>query len=178
MTFFILQEQKGKQLFSVNDYVVYGSEGVCRVESIGKKDITGLDKEKEYYTLVPVYKSGKIYTPTDSTIVMRRVITKDQAQKLVAHIKEISYELDVPRDAKLAAAFYKELVRTYECEKLIKVIRHIFQKQRELIPLKKNLPAVDAKYFKMAQDILYGELGFALGIAPNQVKGYIEQNCG
>ncbi len=57
MTFFILQEQKGKQLFSVNDYVVYGSEGVCRVESIGKKDITGLDKEKEYYTLVPVYKS-------------------------------------------------------------------------------------------------------------------------
>ncbi len=177
MTFFILQEQKGKQLFSVNDYVVYGSEGVCRIESIGKKDISGLDKEKEYYTLVPVYKSGRIYTPIDSTIVMRKVITKEQAQKLVAHIKDISSELDVPRDAKLAAAFYKELVRTYECEKLIKIIRHILEKQRELIPLKKNLPAVDTKYFKMAQDILFGELGFALGIAPNQVKGYIEQNC-
>jgi CarD family transcriptional regulator len=165
-------------MFCVNEYVVYGSEGVCRIESIGRTDITGLDKEKEYYTLVPVYKSGKIYTPTDSTIIMRRVITKERAQELVKHIKDISSELDVPRDAKLAAAFYKELVRTYECEKLIKVIRHIFEKQRELIPLKKNLPAVDSKYFKMAQDILYGELGFALGIAPNEVKGYIEKNCG
>ena len=63
-------------MFSVNDYVVYGSEGVCRIEDIGRKDITGLDREKEYYTLVPVYKSGRIYTPTDSSIIMRRVITK------------------------------------------------------------------------------------------------------
>ncbi len=164
-------------MFSVNDYVVYGSEGVCRIEDIGRKDITGLDREKEYYTLVPVYKSGRIYTPTDSSIIMRRVITKEQAQELVKHIKDISSELDVPRDSKLAAAFYKELVRTYEYEKLISVIRHIFEKQRRLVLLKKNLPAVDAKYFKMAQDILYGELGFALGIAPNQVKGYIEKNC-
>ncbi len=165
-------------MFCVNDYVVYGSEGVCRIENIGRTDISGLDKNKEYYTLVPVYKSGRIYTPTDSSIVMRKVITKESAQALVSNIKSIGEELDVPRDAKLAAAFYRNLVRTYECDKLISVIRHIFNKQRELISVKKNLPAVDTKYLKMAQDILYGELGFALGIAPNEVKGYIEKNCG
>ncbi len=165
-------------MFCVNDYVVYGSEGVCRIENIGRMEISGLDKNKDYYTLVPVYKSGRIYTPTDSTIIMRRVITKERAQELVEHISQINSELDVPRDPKLAAAFYRELVRTYECEKLISVIRYIFQKQQELIPLKKTLSAVDSKYYRMAQDILYGELGFALGIAPNEVKGYIEKNCG
>lgn len=164
-------------MFCVDDYVVYGSEGVCRIVNIGRADITGLDREKDYYTLVPVYKSGRIITPTDSSIVMRRVISKESAQSLVSNIKAIGEELQVPQDAKLAAAYYRDLVRTYDCGKLISVIKHIYNKQRGLVSAKKNLPAVDLKYLKMAQDILFGELAFALGIAPNEVKGYIERNC-
>ena len=34
--------------FSVDEYVVYGSEGVCRVEQIGDPNIAGLDSTKEY----------------------------------------------------------------------------------------------------------------------------------
>ncbi|MCD8345265.1 MAG: CarD family transcriptional regulator [Oscillospiraceae bacterium] len=46
-------------MFSVNDYVVYGNEGVCMVEDIGKPSISGLDKQKEYYTLVPFLQEGQ-----------------------------------------------------------------------------------------------------------------------
>ena len=106
-------------MFSVNDYVVYGSEGVCKVESIGHPEIAGLDKMKEYYTLSPVYRSGKIYTPVDSNIHMRSVISRNQAEELIGGIKEISGDLDVPKDAKLANVYYRELVRSYECVKLI-----------------------------------------------------------
>ena len=156
---------------------MYGSEGVCKVESIGHPDISGLDKSKEYYTLSPVYRHGKIYTPVDSTILMRSVISKNQAEELIGGIKDISSDLDVPKDAKLANVFYRDLVRSYECSKLISVIKYVFSKQRELAAAKRNVPAVDMKFFKIAEDMLYNEFGFVLGIDPKEVKGYIFECC-
>ena len=164
-------------MFSVDDYVIYGSEGVCRVESIGHPDIAGLDKLKSYYTLSPVYRCGKIYTPVDSTIHMRRVISKDHAQELIGEIKEINCDLDVPKDAKLANVYYRDLVRSYECKKLISVIKYVFSKQREFAAAKRNVPAVDLKFFKIAEDMLYSEFAFVLGIEPKEVKGYITACC-
>lgn len=164
-------------MFNINDYVIYGSEGVCRVEAIGHPEISGLDKQKEYYTLLPVYRSGRIYTPTDSTIRMRSVITKVQAQELIDGINNISHELDVPKDIKQANLFYRDLVRSYECTKLISVIKYVFIKQREFSQIKKNMPAVDLKFLKIAEDMLYGEFGFALGIEPKEVREYIIKCC-
>lgn len=160
-------------MFCVNDYVIYGSEGVCRVESIGHPDISGLDRGKDYYTLSPVYRSGKIYTPVDSTIRMRSVITKNQAEQLIRDLDEISSDLDVPKDAKLANIFYRDLVRTYECQKLITLIKYVFEKQRSFAAVKRNMPAVDMKFFKIAEEMLYNEFGFVLGIDPKEVKSYI-----
>lgn len=164
-------------MFSVNDYVVYGSEGVCKVESIGHPEIAGLDKMKEYYTLSPVYRSGKIYTPVDSPLHMRSVISKNYAEELIGGIKEISGDLDVPKDAKLANVYYRDLVRSYECVKLISVIKYVFAKQRAFAAVKRNIPAVDLKFFKIAEEMLYGEFGFVLGIDPKEVKGYIADCC-
>lgn len=164
-------------MFNVNDYVVYGSEGVCKVESIGLPEISGLDRSKSYYTLSPVYRSGKIYTPVDSTIRMRLVETKDRVQELIDKIDDISSDLDVPKDQKLANIFYRDLVRSYECVNLISVIKHVFSKQKICAAEKKNVPAVDMKFFKMAEDMLYGEFGFVLGIDPKEVKGYIAARC-
>lgn len=164
-------------MFSINDYVIYGSEGVCQVEAIGHPDIIGLDKQKEYYTLMPIYRSGKIYTPIDSTIIMRHVITKDKAQELIDQIDNICCELEVPKDIKQANLFYRELVRSYECVNLIKIIKYVFLKQREFSLIKKAMPAVDLKFLKLAEDMLYGEFGFALGLEPRDVKECVIKRC-
>ena len=165
-------------MFCVDEYVVYGSEGVCRVESIGRPNIAGLDPTKEYYTLMPVNRDGRIYTPTDSQIIMRRVITKENANDLLQNIKNISPALDVPKDAKQAMIYYKSLIRTYECENLVKIIKYVSDKQRQLVAVKKNIPAVDFKFFKTAQDMLYGELSFALEVSIKDIKRDVEKLCG
>ncbi len=164
-------------MFNVNEYIVYGSEGVCMVEEIGHPQIVGLDANKQYYTLVPAFRSGKIYTPVDSPILMRRVISKAEANELVCNIPNIPFNLDVPKDFKLAGAYYKELVRTYECEKLVSVIKYIGNRQKELSLIKKGLSALETRYLKTAEDMLYSELGFALGISPSDVKSLIFKTC-
>ena len=163
--------------FSVDEYVVYGSEGVCRVEQIGHPNIAGLDSTKEYYTLMPVYKSGRIYAPIDSLIPMRPAMDAETAKELISEMPHMPSRLDVPPDSKEAAAFYKSLVRTYECRKLISIVKHVQRKQRELACVKKNVSAADMKFMKIARDMICGELGFSLGVSPKDVRERLESRC-
>ena len=39
-------------MFQINDTVVYGAQGVCRIEEISKREMAG--KAMEYYVLKPV----------------------------------------------------------------------------------------------------------------------------
>lgn len=164
-------------MFNVNDYVVYGSEGVCMVESIGHPDVRGLDELKEYYTLLPNSRSGKIYTPVDSAIRMRHVITKEKADELISSISGIAPQLDVPKDTKLATNYYRRLVRTYECETLLRIIKYVRGLQKQFAVIKRNVPAVDMKYLRMAEEMLYCELSFALDKSVSEIRDVVISLC-
>lgn len=45
-------------MFAVGDLVVYGGEGVCRVESIGPSGLRYDGGDKTYYHLAPLYPPG------------------------------------------------------------------------------------------------------------------------
>ena len=78
-------------MFSVGDYVVYGSNGVCKVTEIGPMDLPGVSKDKLFYTMTPCYiRDSSLYTPVDNTsVVIRPVMTKDEAENFVDSIKDI-----------------------------------------------------------------------------------------
>lgn len=78
-------------MFKVGDYIVHGRNGVCKVVDITHLDMSGVDKDQLYYALVPMKsEDSKIFYPVDSDkVVMRSVVTKDQAKDLVSEIKDI-----------------------------------------------------------------------------------------
>ena len=75
-------------MFAVGDLVVYGGEGVCRVEKIGPSELRGADKEKLYYTLLPLYRTGQVLTPVDTRVLMRPILTEQEALELKRLIDE------------------------------------------------------------------------------------------
>ena len=86
------QGSSGGKMFRVNDYVVYGSTGVCKIDAINREDF-GDGREREYYVLTAIYANSlSIYIPTDNTdAAMRRIMTKDEIYELINSIlKEIS----------------------------------------------------------------------------------------
>ena len=84
-------------MFSIGEYVVYGVEGVCRVEEAGKLKVAGLDKNRAYYRLRPYYHDGTIYTPVDGKAVMRPVLTREELERLLPRL---------PQQANITALFY------------------------------------------------------------------------
>ena len=157
-------------MFEVGDYVIYGTNGVCQVEAVGKIDSSIMDNKRIYYTLVPFYsKTGKIYVPADSEKVsIRKILSKEEALAFVEKIKDIE-ELWVA-DEKTRELTYKEAFRKHD---YVRIIKTIYFRREERIAEKKKLTATDERYFRMAEDQLYGELAVSLSMEKDEVKDYI-----
>ena len=165
--------EKEGLVFKVGDYVICGNKGVCTVEKITRLDIAGVDKEREYYILKPLYMGGStVYVPVDSSKdSMRSVLKRDEAQRLIEAIPQIP--LLVITNEKLTEQTYRECIRTNDCQELVKIIKTIRQRKQKRIQAGRKVTAVDAKYFHIAEDNLYGELAVALDIDRNEVENYI-----
>lgn len=160
-------------MFEVGEYVVCGNKGVCLVENIARLDISGVDKEREYYILKPKYSVGStVYVPVDSPKEsMRRVLTREEAQSLVRIIPELP--LITIANEKLSEQTYRESMKTGSCEELVRIIKTIYLRKQKRIQAGRKVTAVDAKYFHMAEESLYGELAVALDMNRDDVEAYI-----
>lgn len=160
-------------MFGIGDYVICGNRGVCAVENITTLDISGVDREREYYILKPLYMPGStVYIPVDSPREsMRKVLEKEEAEELIRTIPEIPL-LAITND-KLSEQAYKDCLKSNECTDLVRVIKTIYIRKQKRIKAGRKVTAVDAKYFHMAEDNLYGELAVALNISRKEVEDYI-----
>lgn len=161
-------------MFKIDEYVVYGMNGVCKVEAIGPMSLGGVDSDKLYYTLLPLYTKGsRVYTPVDNQkVVMRRVISKTEACALIDESKEIPLiEADSDKNRELA---YKEALRSCDCREWIRIINTAMRRKEERVAQGKKMSACDERYLKQAQDNLFGELAVSLNLEKNEVESYME----
>jgi len=157
-------------VFKVGDLIVYGNTGVCTVEKIGKPDLAGVSDDKDYYTLAPYYsRNSRIFTPCDNDkVVMRPVMSKKEAQKLLKEIPEIG--VLVIRDEKKREECYKETMKTCDCREFVSILKTIYNRKMTRLAEGKKVTASDERYFNMAEDKLFGELAIALGVEKSQMK--------
>ena len=96
-------------------------------------------------------------------------------------IKRIS---DIPtawtNNEKMREQNYKEAVRANNPEALVAIIKMIYQRKQKRLAQGKKCTATDARYFQIAENLLYMELGVALE-KPKQeicktIIDYIDQN--
>ncbi|MBE5923365.1 MAG: CarD family transcriptional regulator [Lachnospiraceae bacterium] len=160
-------------MFKIGDYVVYGMSGVCKVEQIGPMEMSGIDSDKEYYTLSPLYTKGsRVFTPVDNKkVVMRSVISKQDACNLIDDFKD--FEEIVVTDDKKRELAYKEAIKTCDCKELIRIINTVTKRKEERLALGKKMSACDERYLKQAKDCLFGEFAVSLKISKDEVEDFI-----
>lgn len=162
-------------VFETGEYVVCGNKGVCVVEKITTLDISGVDKERKYYILKPIYQSGStVYVPVDSPKEsMRRVLKQEEARELIDAIPDIPL-LTITND-KLSEQIYRECLKTGNCREWVRIIKTIYLRKQKRIQAGRKVTAVDSKYFHIAEESLCGELAVALGMSRDTVEDYIKR---
>jgi CarD family transcriptional regulator len=143
-------------MYQIGDYIVKSVSGVCRVE-----DIVYLEK-KQYYLLIPLEDaSGKIYVPINtSDKSVRKVMSEGEAKKFIDEIPEI--EMTWIDNERLRQEKYKEVVKSCDPKALVGIIKMAYTRKKKRLEQGKKNTVVDERYFKLAENNLYSELGFAL----------------
>ncbi|MBR7148381.1 MAG: CarD family transcriptional regulator [Firmicutes bacterium] len=159
-------------MFKKGDYIIYGNSGVCQVEDITIPDFMG-DGTIEYYVLVPIRDTGRIYIPVNTNKFMRPVITKKQAMELIAQIPSIQKAEYQVRDHRMLSEQYKHSLDSHELSDLVQLIKTIYLKNEDLATRGKRPSNTDMQYMKKAEDLLHSELSIALGIPFHEVASFI-----
>ncbi|MDF2678105.1 MAG: hypothetical protein K0Q97_2444 [Bacillota bacterium] len=162
-------------MFQEGDLIIYGNDGVCRVEEICKLNMSGIDDNRLYYVLKPLYVEGKIYAPTETNAFMRKIISYEFAQQLIEQIPSIEVEVFNSNRMQEINDHYRSSFKTHDCEDLMKLIKNVYVKKGIAENNKKKLGKIDENYMKKAEDLLYGEFAAALKIPKENVKNYIEK---
>ena len=162
-------------MFSIGDYVVCGNKGVCRVENIAPFEISDTDNKEDYYILKPIYSPGStVYiSMTSADEKLRPVLTKTEADLLVKKMPGIP-DITVDNDKQLEGE-YKNCIRSNDATELVKLIKTIYHRREARFAAGRKETALDAKYFRMAGDYLYGELAISLNSPREEVEGYIDE---
>ena len=116
-------------MFAAGDLVVYGGEGVCRVERIGPSGMSYDDGDRLYYHLTPLYRSGMVLTPVDTGVLMRPVITREAALALIAAIPSLPPCKPEQAGVRAARDFYHQVVMRCECGELAAMIHSVCRKR-------------------------------------------------
>lgn len=157
------------QMYTIGDKIIYGSSGVCVVEEICTPNFSREERGKKYYKLRPVYGSETIYAPVDTRAFMRPVMTRAEADALIARIPEIEEYTIKSRSMTALRQEYEECFRDHNCENYIRLAKAIYMKGRQ----NKKLGQTDQRYMKRAEDTLHNELAVALEMTPAEVPAYI-----
>lgn len=159
-------------MFQPGDKIIYSSSGVCSVEEVAVPPFAGKnEKDRLYYKLRPVGSSETIYAPVDSPVFMRPIMTREEAEALVARIPSIGEETCSSRSIVMLRQQYEAILKDHSCEGYVALVKGIYMKGHS----GKKLGQTDQRYMKRAEDMLYGELAAALDISPEDVPEYIKK---
>ena len=160
-------------MFKKGEYVVHGRSGVCVVDSITTMDMSEADKDQKYYVLVPVKTpESKIFFPVDNDrIVLRAILTKNQARKVLRDMKKVE-PVFIANDRQREVV-YKEAIASCDCMKLAEIIKTLQVRSKEREKQGKRNTFVDDRYLKEAKDFLNHEFSIALEIDFDEIEDYI-----
>ena len=161
-------------MFEKGSFVVNANNGICEVSDIIMMNMTG--EEKEYYVLVPIEeKTAKVFLPVDiAEKRIRPTMKKEDAWKLIREIRAVDETL--VENEKEREKIYKEAINSRDPKRLISVMKTLYIRRRERLEAGKKTTVVDERYFKLAENQLYNELAFSLGVQKSEVNQIIEDN--
>ncbi|MBQ8804267.1 MAG: CarD family transcriptional regulator [Tyzzerella sp.] len=160
-------------MFKVNDTIMYGTQGICKIVEITEKDFMG--SKKEYYVLKPMNdKAATLFAPVNNAKTggkMRRILSEEEIHQLIESMpgEEANW---IPNENERKEC-YKRIIASGDHVELIKMIKALYIHKQEREAEGKHLYLSDERFFKEAERILYDEFQYVLNIQRDELLPFI-----
>lgn len=164
-------------MYSAGDIIIYGTKGVCRVESVGKLSVPdGIVNDRLYYTLSPLFgKEGeKIYSPVDTNVFIRNLISPSEVEDCIETVSHKKTEGLNCRNKRELAEKYKAIIKSCNCINILLLIKSLNGKFEDAKENHKKFSQMDMDFLRNAENIVYGEFAVVLHISKEEVRKKVE----
>lgn len=157
-------------MFDIGDYIVYGHNGICKVEDITHPDLAGADEKKLYYVLIPEKtKDSRLFCPAENDrVTLRKIVNAKEAKDIIKESETI--EPLVITNEKLRDDSYKTVMKGCDLREWVQLIKTLLNRKQERENSGKKITATDERYLKLASDGLLAELSIAMDVSKDEVK--------
>lgn len=155
-------------MYNVDEIVLYGSNGVCRIKEITKQRLA--DKTMEYYVLKPLFSQvSTLFVPTNNEALvskMRHILPEDRIKDILDNLSVIPEWID---DKSKRFDFCKETISSGEFEAVVNLIRMLRFHEKEQNSKGKHLHISDERFLREAERMACDEIAVALNVERSEI---------
>lgn len=158
-------------MYQVGECIMYRNIGICRVEAIGKLSFSE-KKEKDYYTLRPLYTSNNlhIYVPVQTKIFMRNVITRREAFQYLTELETMQTKPFCARKTMQLTEHYNGLLTRHDLTGHLILFKELCQKEKKVKETGKKFGQLETSYKNQIEKLLTDEFSYVLNETPDLTK--------
>ncbi|MCI8590525.1 MAG: CarD family transcriptional regulator [Clostridiales bacterium] len=160
-------------MYSIDDIVMYGTIGICKIEAIEEQSFNGV--KRNYYVLKPLHQEGaKTFVPVDNEILVskiHKVLSADEIKHLIGTLSDAQTKW-MDKDAE-RKQLYTETLEKGDRKEMIALVRAVLQHKEEQMGKGKKLHICDERFLMQAQKVLYDEFSFVLHVNREEVSALL-----
>lgn len=157
-------------MFKVNDVVIYGSAGICKIVDIRDEKLG--DEVNKYYILKPVFdEKNTFFVPVlneNLTSKIHDILTYDEALEFAKKMRDIE-PLWIDND-KERYVTYKTTLDRGSREEIVSVVKALREREASLFRSGKKLRGSDETTMRQGDKIIKNELAYVLGVPANEIE--------
>ena len=155
--------------FSVNQKIVYPSQGVGKITEIKEK--TFKNEQILYYVIYLEVSDMTVMVPVlkAEELGIRAIVSKDEAQKALELISQ-DFE-PIPSDWKLRYQINLDLLKKGSVIDIATIVRSLYHRSKV-----KELPILERKLYDSARKLLEDEITYSLDLPRNEVESLIHSH--
>ena len=160
----------------LDDYVIYGIHGACRV--LGREKQLVNKKRTEFLVLEPLMQSGsKYYVPAENPTAMAKlqgVLSQDELVQLLESdaVREDCWISDEGHRKQI----YRELITSADRLRLIQMVASLYRYRGAQEAAGRKFHLCDDNFLRDAERLLSSEISLVMNLPPDEARDFLRKH--
>lgn len=156
-------------MYKINDYILYGNRGVCKIQNIAALELTGLRSEEIYFWLQPVAQTHlSIYIPVSRGAELAPLLPREEALRILQEFPQIPAAEPMSRFQ--LEQYFKESMQQNDPRRLLALLKFLSDYRLQRMRIHKKVNASVQRYLREARQRIIETLSYALQQDGQQIE--------
>ena len=147
-------------MFQQGQQVIYGGNGVCRIEEITERDIGMLGVRQVY--VIRLASGLTSYVPVESNVFMRALITPEEAERVLKDYPAIDVQIFAGSNSKALSDQYRAIIARHDPREMLCLYKSLHGKVEQAKCAGRKPGTMDERFASAALEQVAEELSIVL----------------